>query len=68
MTDYQRYFGETQNLVRESVRAFVAREISPNVERWEEAGELPMEDTIIWNNRWCSRSEWNDHSKWSLQQ
>ena len=33
----------------------------------EEAGALPMEDTIIWNNRWCSRSEWNDHSKWSLQ-
>lgn len=43
MTDYQRYFGETQNLVRESVRAFVAREISPNVERWEEAGELPRD-------------------------
>ncbi|MCK5789428.1 MAG: acyl-CoA dehydrogenase family protein, partial [Ketobacter sp.] len=43
MTDYQRYFGETQNLVRESVRTFVAREISPNVERWEEAGELPRD-------------------------
>ena len=41
MTDYQRYFGETQNIVRETVRKFVAQEITPYVNDWEEAGELP---------------------------
>ncbi|MBA56233.1 MAG: acyl-CoA dehydrogenase [Pseudomonadales bacterium] len=41
MTDCQRYFGETQNIVRETVRKFVAQEIAPNVNAWEEAGELP---------------------------
>ncbi|RLT99301.1 acyl-CoA dehydrogenase family protein [Ketobacter sp.] len=41
MPDYQRYFGETQNIVRESVRKFVAQEITPHVNDWEAAGELP---------------------------
>ncbi len=43
MTDYQHYFGETHNLVRETVRKFVAREIRPFVDDWEEHGEFPRE-------------------------
>ena len=38
---YQLYFGETQNIVRETVRKFVQQEITPFVNDWEEAGELP---------------------------
>ncbi len=38
---YPAYFGETQNIVRENVRRFVDREITPFVNEWEEAGELP---------------------------
>lgn len=41
MPDYQVYFGETQQLVRDSVRTFVSREITPFVDQWEEAGEIP---------------------------
>lgn len=41
MTAYQQYFGETQQLVRHSVRRFVEKEILPFVNQWEEAGELP---------------------------
>ncbi len=41
MASYQHYFGEAQNIVRESVRKFVQQEITPNVVAWEEAGELP---------------------------
>lgn len=41
MAGYQQYFGETQNLVRQTVRKFVQQEILPHVEAWEEAGELP---------------------------
>ncbi|MCG8668554.1 MAG: acyl-CoA dehydrogenase family protein [Pseudomonadales bacterium] len=41
MTDYQRYFGETQNMVRDTVRKFVEKEIKPNVATWEKAGEIP---------------------------
>lgn len=41
MSEYQRYFGETQNMVRETVRKFVEKEIKPYVIEWEKAGELP---------------------------
>lgn len=41
MTSYQQYFGETQNIVRQSVRKFVQQEVTPFVEAWEEAGEIP---------------------------
>ncbi len=43
MTGYQQYFGETHNMVRETVRKFVAREIKPFVDEWEESGEFPRE-------------------------
>ena len=33
--------GEEHRLLRETVRAFVAREIAPHIEEWERAGELP---------------------------
>lgn len=41
MTAYQEYFGETQQLVRQSIRRFVEQEILPHVDQWEEAGEIP---------------------------
>lgn len=41
MTPYQQYFGETQQLVRQSIRRFVEQEILPHVDAWEEAGEIP---------------------------
>ncbi|MVF10660.1 acyl-CoA dehydrogenase [Ketobacter sp. MCCC 1A13808] len=41
MSSYPVYFGETQQLIRHSVKKFVEQEINPHVEQWEEAGELP---------------------------
>jgi acyl-CoA dehydrogenase len=38
---FQEYFGETHNLVRQTVRKFVEREIKPFVDEWEEKGEFP---------------------------
>ena len=43
MTGYQKYFGETHNMVRETVRKFVSREIKPYVDEWEERGEFPRD-------------------------
>ena len=40
---FQEYFGETHNLVRQTVRKFVEREILPFVNQWEEKGEFPRE-------------------------
>jgi acyl-CoA dehydrogenase len=40
---FQEYFGETHNLVRQTVRRFVEREIKPFVDEWEEQGEFPIE-------------------------
>jgi len=37
----QEYFGEIHHMVRQTVRRFVEREITPHVEAWEEAGEFP---------------------------
>lgn len=41
MSDYQEYFGETHNMVRQTVRKFVELEIKPYVDDWEEQGEFP---------------------------
>ena len=41
MSDYPEYFGETQNMVRATVRKFVEQEILPHVDQWERDGELP---------------------------
>ncbi|RLB20716.1 MAG: acyl-CoA dehydrogenase, partial [Deltaproteobacteria bacterium] len=43
MNKYQEYFGETHNMIRETVRKFVDREIRPYVEQWEEEGQFPRE-------------------------
>jgi acyl-CoA dehydrogenase len=43
MTDFQEYFGETHNMVRQTVKKFVEREIKPFVDEWEEQGEFPIE-------------------------
>ena len=37
------YFNDTHQMVRETVRKFVEREILPHVDDWEEAGEFPRE-------------------------
>ncbi|MBW2022822.1 MAG: acyl-CoA dehydrogenase family protein [Deltaproteobacteria bacterium] len=42
MGNYQEYFGETHNMIRNTVRKFVEREIAPFVEKWEEKGEFPV--------------------------
>jgi acyl-CoA dehydrogenase len=41
MPPYQTYFDETHQMIRETVRRFVEREIRPFVEEWEEKGEFP---------------------------
>ena len=43
MNGFQEYFGEAQNKARRHVRDFVAREIMPFVDEWEEKGEIPRE-------------------------
>lgn len=35
------YFTEEHELLRASAREFVAREVAPNIEEWEKAGDLP---------------------------
>lgn len=40
---YQEYFTEEHNIFRESVRKFVAKEIKPHVDDWEEKEIFPLE-------------------------
>jgi acyl-CoA dehydrogenase len=40
---YQQYFGKAHDMVRRSIREFVAKEVRPHIEVWEEAGEFPRE-------------------------
>ena len=37
------FYDETHEALAQSVRRFVAREIAPNIDRWEAEGELPRE-------------------------
>ncbi len=39
---YQEYFSKAHEMVRRSVREFVKKEILPNIDEWEEAGEFPL--------------------------
>ncbi|HHQ2888209.1 TPA: acyl-CoA dehydrogenase family protein [Pseudomonas aeruginosa] len=43
MTDFQQYFDESHQLIRDSVRRFVEREVLPYIDEWEEAEEFPRE-------------------------
>lgn len=43
VTQCQEYFSGTRQLVRDSVRRFVQREIMPHVDTWEEQGEIPRD-------------------------
>jgi len=43
MSQLQEYFGETQNIVRDNVKKFVAQEISPYINDWEEDNAFPRE-------------------------
>jgi len=36
-----KYFNEEHNLFRESLRGFLNREVSPNIEVWEKSGKIP---------------------------
>jgi acyl-CoA dehydrogenase len=40
---YQKYFDESHNILRDSVRKFVQKEILPYVEEWEDKEEFPRE-------------------------
>ncbi len=40
---HQQYFSEAHQMVRRAVKEFVAREILPFIEEWEEAGEFPRD-------------------------
>ena len=43
MTDFQQYFDESHQMIRDSVRRFVEREVLPYIDEWEEAEEFPRE-------------------------
>lgn len=43
MSAYQEYFDESHQMVRDSVRRFVEREILPHIDEWEEAESFPRE-------------------------
>ncbi|MEW3662591.1 acyl-CoA dehydrogenase family protein [Pseudomonas aeruginosa] len=43
MTDFQQYFDESHQLIRDSVRRFVEREVLPYIDEWGEAEEFPRE-------------------------
>ena len=43
MSAFQEYFNQDHQMVRDSVRRFVEREILPHVSDWEEAEEFPRE-------------------------
>ena len=34
--NYQEYFGETHNILRQSIRTFMEREVHPYIDEWEE--------------------------------
>ena len=39
-------FSEEHRMFRQVVRRFVEEEINPRVERWEEAGEMPLHEVF----------------------
>ncbi|WP_448647245.1 acyl-CoA dehydrogenase family protein [Pseudomonas mohnii] len=43
MSAFQEYFDPSHQLVRDSVRRFVEREILPDIDQWEEAESFPRE-------------------------
>ena len=43
MPAFQEYFDPSHELVRDSVRRFVEREILPDIAQWEEAEGFPRE-------------------------
>ncbi|RRJ84549.1 acyl-CoA dehydrogenase family protein [Aestuariirhabdus litorea] len=43
MSELQQYFGESQQLIRSTVRKFVEREVKPFIDQWEEEEEFPLE-------------------------
>ena len=39
----EEYFSESHQMLRDSIRKFIAREVAPYVDHWEEAGTFPRE-------------------------
>ncbi|MCX5852878.1 MAG: acyl-CoA dehydrogenase family protein [Deltaproteobacteria bacterium] len=40
---YNEYFSESHTMLRDSIRRFIAREITPHLDKWEEEGIIPLE-------------------------
>jgi len=40
---YEEYFTESHNMLRDSLKEFLAREISPYIDQWEKEGIFPRE-------------------------
>ncbi len=45
MPAFQEYFDPSHQMVRDSVRRFVEREILPDIDAWEEAESFPVSCT-----------------------
>ncbi|MCL6416904.1 acyl-CoA dehydrogenase family protein [Aestuariirhabdus sp. Z084] len=43
MSELQQYFGESQQMIRSTVKKFIDREVKPFIDQWEEAEEFPLE-------------------------
>jgi acyl-CoA dehydrogenase len=41
MSDRSIYFSEEHELLREQIRSFIASEVAPHGERWEQEGMVP---------------------------
>ncbi len=40
---YQEYFGETHNILRQSIRTFMEREVHPYIDEWAEEDDWAKE-------------------------
>jgi acyl-CoA dehydrogenase len=40
---YQQYFGETHNILRQTIQTFMEREVHPYIDEWEDNEEFPRE-------------------------
>lgn len=45
-TSEQLYFDKNHEMIRQAVRDFVKKEINPNMDEWEDAGIIPLEDVF----------------------
>jgi len=43
MGDYQQYFNETHGFARQTAKQFIAKHVSPYIDKWEEEGTFPRD-------------------------